>query len=95
MFSLLAISAYGASSEIPLRRVFPLNEKINPCENLYEYACSKTIESFKLREDRKRHSFAFSDSAERILEFKKKFILDLTNKNNLSPVAGQIKNFYM
>lgn len=95
MFSLLAISAYGASSEIPRRRVFPLNDKINPCENLYEYACSKTIESFQLRADRKRHSFAFSDSAERILEFKKKFILDLTNKNNLSPVPGQIKNFYM
>jgi putative endopeptidase len=94
--SLFAVtSSYGASSEIPLKREFPLNPKINPCENLYEHACSKTIESFQLRADRRRHSFAFSDSAERILEFKKKYIKELTTKEAESPVSGQIKNFYI
>ncbi|MBC7538973.1 MAG: M13 family metallopeptidase [Bacteriovorax sp.] len=92
---LCATSSFGASSEIPLKREFPLNDKINPCENLYEHACSKTIESFQLRADRRRHSFAFSDSAERILEFKKNYIKDLTSKEADSPVSGQIKNFYL
>ena len=68
-----------------MRRDFPLNDKINPCDNLYEYACSKTIESFKLREDRKRHSFAFNDSSERILEFKKKYVLDLSTRESKTP----------
>ncbi len=97
---LIAANAFGASSEIPLKRVFPINPKISPCENLYEHACSKTIESFQLRADRKRHSFAFSDSAERILEFKKNYLLDLS-KNSLpnagadSELTGQVKNFYL
>ena len=91
-FSCVAI---GATSEIPMRREFPLNDKVNPCDNLYEYACSKTIESFKLREDRKRHSFAFNDSSERILAFKKKYILDLSTGDSKTPLENQLKNFYM
>jgi putative endopeptidase len=92
---LLSLNSFGASSEIPLKREFPLNDKINPCENLYEYACSKTIESFQLRPDRRRHSFAFSDSAERILSFKKNYIKELTMQERSTPIAGQIKNFYI
>jgi putative endopeptidase len=97
---LLPVVSFGASSEIPLKREFPLNEKINPCENLYEHACSKTIESFQLRADRKRHSFAFSDSAERILDFKKNYLKELStselkSNDEDSRVAGQIKNFYL
>lgn len=94
--SLLATaSSFGASSEIPLKREFPLNDKINPCENLYEHACSKTIESFQLRADRRKHTFAFNDSAERILEFKKNYLKELTTKEADSRVSGQIKNFYL
>ncbi|MDO9181390.1 MAG: M13 family metallopeptidase [Bacteriovorax sp.] len=93
-------SLFGASSEIPLKREFPLNDQINPCENLYEHACSKTIESFKLRADRKKHTFAFNDSSERILEFKKNYLKDLISKDQPlnekdSGVASQIKNFYI
>lgn len=91
----IATDSFGASSEIPLKRDFPLNEKINPCENLYEHACSKTIESFQLRADRKRHTFSFNDSIERILEFKKNYIKELTAKEEGSSLEGQIKNFYL
>ena len=74
--NLLTVTAtFGASSEIPLKREFPLNDKINPCQNLYEHACSKTIENFQLRPDRRKHTFAFNDSSERILEFKKKYLI--------------------
>jgi len=90
-----SLSAFGASSEIPARREFPINEKINPCENLYEHACSKVIESFKLREDRRRHAFAFSDSAERILEFKKNTLADLAKTETKDPIALQLKNYYL
>ncbi|WP_141733031.1 M13 family metallopeptidase [Oligoflexus tunisiensis] len=65
------------SSAIPDRREFPVNPNISPCENFYEYACSNVISSFKLRDDRSSHTFAFSDSRERILDKKKAFLQDL------------------
>lgn len=70
----------GPSSEIPDRREFPLNKEISPCENFYEHACSSVISSFRLPDDRKAHTFAFSDSRERILERKKTFLRDLDLK---------------
>src|SRR5687767_12751259 len=70
----------GPSSEIPMRRDFPLNTNISPCENFYEYTCSGVISAFKLRDDRKSHTFAFSDSRERILERKKQFMKELDQK---------------
>ncbi len=85
----------AASSDIPLRREFPINEKINPCENLYEHACSKVIESFQLRADRRKHTFAFSDSAERILEFKKNYIKELTKAPAENAIGGEIRNYYL
>lgn len=92
---LWAVNSFGASSEIPLKREFPVNDKINPCVNLYEHACSKTIESFQLRADRRRHSFAFSDSSERILDMKKATLKELTAKPAESAMTAQLKNFYM
>ncbi|WP_176736894.1 M13 family metallopeptidase [Oligoflexus tunisiensis] len=63
-----------ASSAIPERREFPVNESINPCVDFYAYACSKAVDSFALRPDRSSHTFAFDDSAERLLEKKKSFL---------------------
>lgn len=94
-WALFISSAFGASSEIPLKREFPLNEAINPCVNLYEHVCSKTIESFILRPDRRKHVFAFSDSAERILEFKKNYVKNLTTIEADSAISGEVKNFYL
>ena len=87
--------AADPSSEIPLKRNYPVNESLNPCENLYEYACSKTIESFKLRPDRRKHTFAFNDSMERILEFKKKKLKELTSAPAENKMAEQLKNYYL
>ncbi len=77
VFLFSTISFGEASSEIPERREFPVNEELNPCEDFYEYTCSKVIESFKLREDRSAHTFSFSDSSERLLESKKAYLLAL------------------
>lgn len=93
-FSVLMAHA-EPSSDIPARRSFPVNPAINPCENLYEHACSKVIESFKLREDRRKHTFAFNDSAERILEFKKKTIAELAQAETKDPIARELKNYYL
>lgn len=83
------------SSEIPAKREFPLNESINPCENFHQYVCSNVEASFKLRDDRSRHTFSFSDSSERILEAKKDFFKNIDKRKNLSPRAMQIKNTYL
>lgn len=88
-------NAFAASSDIPARREFPINEKINPCVDLYEHACSKVIDSFKLRADRRKHTFAFNDSSERILEFKKKTINEIVSGDSKDPIAMELKNYFL
>ncbi len=83
------------SSEIPDRREFPLNEKINPCENFYDYVCSKVIDSFQLREDRSAHTFSFSDSSERLLKIKKNYFQQLSQAKPSDKKEINLKNFYM
>jgi putative endopeptidase len=82
------------SSAIPDRREFPVNTAVSPCENFYEYACSIPVSRFKLREDRSRHLFAFNDSAERILNSKKKYLGQLLGRGPLAPRTEQLKVTY-
>jgi len=88
-------SGVKKSSEIPAKRDFPVNEKVSPCENFFNYACSNVIDSFQLRDDRSRHDFAFDDSSERILDYKKKYFLDLAKAVPSSDREAQLKNVYM
>ncbi len=82
------------SSEIPAKREFPVNPEVQPCQNFYEYTCSRVNASFKLREDRSNHTFSFSDSAERVLEAKKKFLKDLNQNKNLGPRGKTLRTVY-
>lgn len=88
--------AVAPSSDIPDRREFPVNPNISPCENFYEYACSEAISRFKLRDDRSSHTFAFSDSRERLLDKKKQFLKDLAQKpkDGLSPRSKTLATVY-
>jgi putative endopeptidase len=95
----ISIQFYGLtgqskSSEIPERREFPLNADVSPCENFYDYVCSKAIDSFQLREDRSSHTFAFNDSAERLLEKKKTFFKDLEKIKPQNNREESLKNYY-
>ncbi len=78
--SLFANAGVVPSSKIPERREFPVNKEVNPCDDFYKYTCSKVRESFKLRDDRTSHIFSFSDSAERLLESKKKYLAGLLDQ---------------
>ncbi len=83
------------SSTIPERREFPLNPNFSPCEDFHQYVCSKAEASFKLRPDRSRHLFAFSDSRERILEAQMKFMKELPKRKNLSERTAQVRDNYL
>ena len=83
-----------ASSEIPEKRIYNLNEKIKPCDDFHEYVCSNVEASFKLREDRSSHTFSFSDSSERLLEKKKQFFLNIDSEKKLSKRSLQMKSYY-
>lgn len=91
----LSSNVVAPSSAIPEKREFPLNNEIDPCEDFHKYVCSNVEASFKLRDDRSRHLFAFSDSSERLLEVKKKFMKELPLQKNLDPRAEQIRDLYL
>ncbi len=82
------------SSEIPAKREFPLSAQFKPCDNFHKYVCDEAESAFKLRDDRSRHSFAFNDSSERILEAKKKFFANINSEKKLSSRAQQVKDYY-
>ena len=82
------------SSEIPAVRKFELNTSINPCDDFHSYVCSNVESSFKLRDDRSAHTFAFDDSFERILEKKKDFFKNIESEKKLAPRSAQFRNFY-
>lgn len=83
------------SSEIPEKREFPLNTKVNACDDFHKYVCSNVESSFKLRDDRSMHTFAFNDSSERLLEKKKSFMKTLDQEKDLNPRTSQIQDLYM
>ncbi|MNJ91348.1 Neutral endopeptidase [compost metagenome] len=83
------------SSEIPAKREFPLNKKVNACEDFHKYVCSDVESSFKLRDDRSIHTFAFNDSSERLLETKKEFMKSLADQKDLDPRTVQVQDFYL
>lgn len=86
--------ASAPSSEIPERREFPVNPEVNPCEDFYQYTCSKAIEGFKLRDDRSRHIFAFSDSAERLLESKKTYLKNLPSQEKKTSGEQELSDVF-
>lgn len=83
------------SSKIPEKREFPLNEKVSPCDNFHDYVCSSVESSFKLREDRSKHTFAFNDSAERLLLLKRKFLKNIKGEKKLSVRGEGLKNNFL
>jgi len=98
--SVTSVNAFAApakppTSEIPEKREFPVNSAVNPCEDFHKYVCSNVEASFKLRDDRSHHAFSFSDSRERLLDVKKKFMLELPEKKNLDERTQQLRDFYV
>lgn len=91
----LAPSTSEPSSDIPEKREFPVNEAHSPCANFHDYVCSKVESSFKLRDDRSYHVFAFHDSNERLLLKKREFLRNLKNEKNLSGHGKSLKNNFL
>jgi putative endopeptidase len=83
------------SSAIPDRREFPVNPDIKPCDDFYAYTCSKVMDTFKLREDRTKHTFSFSDSSERLLEQKKSYLKDLSRQPKKSKGEKELSDVFL
>lgn len=87
-------SRQAPSSEIPEIRSFELSTTVQPCQDFHAYVCSQVESSFKLREDRSSHTFAFDDSDERLLEKKKYFFKNIDKEKKLSARSLQLKSYY-
>lgn len=83
------------NSSIPNRREFPVDPLVDPCVDFHAYACGPVERSFKLREDRSTHTFAFGDSAERLLHKKMSFFKNIEGETSLGPREKQFKSFYL
>ena len=95
LLSFMVFAANEKTSEIPARREFPVNEKVNPCNDFYQYTCSKVIDSFKLREDRSRHIFSFSDSSERLLNTKEAYLKNLMRMPNKTSGEKELSDVFL
>lgn len=82
------------TSEIPERREFPVDSKVNACNDFFQHACGGAISNFKLREDRSRHIFSFNDSYERVLLTKKAYLKDLLKQKTFNEKSQQLHDYY-
>ena len=87
-------SKKAADLDIPDKRAFPVNNNVSPCKDFARYACSKVESNFKMPDDRARHVFSFSDSYERILRAKKKYLESIRNQTGLSERGETLKTIY-
>jgi putative endopeptidase len=102
VFALLMISSFlfscattdKATSEIPDRREFPVDPSVNACQDFFQHACGPALKKFKLREDRSRHIFSFSDSHERVLNAKKKYLHELRSQKTFNEKSQQLHDYY-
>jgi putative endopeptidase len=89
------VSRPAPSSAIPEKREFPLSKTELPCNDFHKYVCSEVESSFKLRDDRRSHTFAFNDSYERLLDIKKKFMAEIPTRKDLDPRTAQVRDTYL
>lgn len=95
VITIMGFSAVKKTSEIPDKREFPVNTSIEPCTDFYQYTCSKVIDSFKLREDRSRHIFSFSDSSERLLESKTEYLQSLARQPKKTKGEKELSDLFV
>jgi putative endopeptidase len=77
------------------KRSFEVSSKVSPCEDYHAYVCSETESKFKLPEDRPAYFFAFSDSAEAILNYKKEYFSRLKGIKAENAKEQKLKDVYM
>ncbi len=76
-------------------RTYEVNTAVSPCDDFHSYVCSKTESDFKLPEDRPAYFFAFSDSAEALLNYKKNYFKNLSKIDTQNIRERKLKNAYL
>ncbi len=76
-------------------RKYSLDETTPPCADYHAYICGPLEKSFKLPPDRARYTFAFSDSREALLSYKKNYFQVLRNRKPRTQIEERLKNAYL
>lgn len=76
-------------------RTYEVDTKISPCHDFHAYVCGETEKKFKLPQDRPAYFFAFSDSAESLLNYKKKYFSTLATIQAKDSREQKLKDAYL
>lgn len=93
--SLLASCSQGERKYRRETRTYSVDETISPCEDYHAYVCGPLEKAFTLPPDRARYTFAFSDSREALLAYKKKYFQNLSDRKPRTEIEGRLKNAYL
>lgn len=78
-----------------IKRKFAVDTSVSPCQDYHAHICNHVERDFKLPADRPAYFFAFSDSMESLLSYKKKYFAKLEAITAQNPREQKLKNAYL
>lgn len=78
-----------------IKRAYPIDTSVRPCQDFHQHICNKVEKGFTLPSDRPAYFFAFSDSMESLLNYKKQYFSKLQYLKAENAREQKLKDAYL
>lgn len=78
-----------------INRKFQVDTTVSPCQDYHAHICNRVEREFKLPADRSAYFFAFSDSMESLLTYKKQYFANLEKITAQNAREQKLKDAYL